>query len=398
MKKAFYMMAAAAIALSSCSSEETTDVAKSSSITFRTSVGLNSRGAELTTDNLKEMWVSAFYQSNGQSYFEDQKFTKETGTGTSTFIPEAPQYWQEGRTYKFVAISPEKTTWPVTPTIAKDKVTCTDLAPVTTITEQKDLIIGAVDATSANHNTNGVDLTLNHILSQIQIKVKSDNEHIVYRIKGIRIVNVAKDKGTLTYSTTDNKANWDLNTGQKVTYSYTFPQPIVLDGKTDGVKEAVLTGDKGGAMIIPQTFTAWDGNKVTDLAPYNGGTYISLLLNVKAVKGTGYMYPAGAQGENSYGWVAVAVPNTEWQIGNKYIYTLDMSTGCGKVDPVDPEENPGNPIVKPGVDGNPGKGENIFGDVIKFNVTVKPWDTPNVGDIDMSTGTIKVNNSPAKKK
>ena len=48
MKKAFYMMAAAAIALSSCSSEETTDVAKSSNITFRTSVGLNSRALELT--------------------------------------------------------------------------------------------------------------------------------------------------------------------------------------------------------------------------------------------------------------------------------------------------------------------------------------------------------------
>ena len=398
MKKAFYMMAAAAIALSSCSSEETTDVAKSSTITFRTTVGLNSRGAELTSDNLQEMWVSAFYQSNGKSYFDDQKFTKETGTGTSTFIPEAPQYWQEGRTYKFVAISPEKTTWPVTPTITKDQVKCADLAPATTITEQKDLIIGAVDATSKNHDTEGVALTLNHILSQIKIQVKSDNEHIVYRIKGIRIVNVEKDKGTLTYSTTDNQATWDLNGGQKVTYSYTFPQPIILDGKTDGVKEAVLTGADGGAMIIPQTFTAWDGNKVTDLAPYNEGTYISLLLNVKAVKGTGYMYPAGAQGENSYGWVAVAVPNTEWQIGNKYIYTLDMSTGCGKVDPVDPEEDPKNPVVKPGQEGNPGKGENIFGDVIKFKVTVKPWDTPKVGEIDMSTGTIKVNNSPAKKK
>ena len=277
-------MAAAAIALSSCSSEETTDVAKSSTITFRTTVGLNSRGAELTSDNLQEMWVSAFYQSNGKSYFDDQKFTKETGTGTSTFIPESPQYWQEGRTYKFVAISPEKTTWPVTPTITKDQVTCTDLAPATTITDQKDLIIGAVDATSANHNTNGVALTLNHILSQIQIKVKSDNEHIVYRIKGIRIVNVAKNKGTLTYTTTDNKTAWDLNAGQKVTYTYTFPQPIVLDGKTDGVKEAVLTGADGGAMIIPQDFTPWDGNKVTDQAPYNEGTYISLLLNVKAVK------------------------------------------------------------------------------------------------------------------
>ena len=399
MKKAFYMMAAAAIALSSCSSEETTDVAKSSTITFRTNVGLNSRGAELTSDNLQEMWVSAFYQSNGKSYFDDQKFTKETGTGTSTFIPESPQYWQEGRTYKFVAISPEKTTWPVTPTITKDQVTCADFAPATTITEQKDLIIGAVDATSKNHDTEGVALTLNHILSQIQIKVKSDNEHILYRIKGIRIYNVAKDKGTLTYTTTDNKANWDLNAGQKVTYTYTFPKVIELDGKTDGVKEAVLTGENGGAMIIPQDITPWDGNKVTDQAPYNGGTYISLLLNVKAVKGTGYMYPAGAQGENSYGWVAVAVPNNKWEIGNKYIYTLDMSTGCGKVDPVDPEEDPKNPVVKPGQEGNPGKGENIFGDVIKFKVTVKPWATPKVGEIDMSTGTIKQeNNSPAKKK
>lgn len=398
MKKAFYMMAAAAIALSSCSSEETTDVAKSSTITFRTSVGLNSRGAELTTDNLQEMWVSAFYQSNGIGYFEDQKFTKETG-GQSTFVPESPQYWQEGRTYEFVAISPAKEQWPVTPAITKDNVTCTDLIPATTITDQKDLIIGAVDATSKNHNTNGVELKLNHMLSQIQVKVKSDNEHIVYRIKGIRIVNVAKDKGTLTYTTTDNKASWNLNAGAKVTYSYTFPEVVVLDGKVNGKKESVLTGENGGAMIIPQDITSWDGNKVTTDAPYNGGTYISLLLNVKAVKGKGYMYPAGAQGENSYGWVAVAVPNNKWEIGNKYIYTLDMSTGCGKVDPVDPEEDKKNPIVKPGQEGNPGLGENIFGDVIKFKVTVNPWSTPKVGEIDMATGTIKPeNNSPAKKK
>ena len=400
MKKAFYMMAAAAIALSSCSSEETTDVAKSSTITFRTTVGLNSRGAELTSDNLQEMWVSAFYQSNGQKYFEDQKFTKESG-GVNTFVPEDAQYWQEGRTYKFVAISPAKTDWPGTPTITKDQVTCTDLAPATTIADQKDLVIGAVDATSANHNTNGVDLTLNHVLSQIQIKVKSNNEHIVYRIKGIRIVNVAKNKGTLSYATTTNKADWNLDGAQKATYTHTFDQPIVLDGKANGTTSAVLTGDNSGAMIIPQTFTAWDGNKVTEtngVSDYNGGTYISLLLNVKTVKGSSYMYPAGAQGENSYGWVAVAVPNTEWKIGNKYIYTLDMSTGCGKVDPVEPEENPGNPIVKPGVDGNPGKGENIFGDVIKFNVTVTNWSPQTLGEIDMSTGTIKVNNSPAKKK
>ena len=379
MKKAFYMMAAAAIALSSCSSEETTDVAKSSTITFRTSVGLNSRGAELTTNNIEKMWVSAFYQSDGSSYFSDEEFKKDNDPGSTTFTPVNAQYWKEGRTYKFVAISPVKTEWPVVPAITKDKVTCTDLTPATTIADQKDLVIGAVDATSADHKTEGVDLTLKHILSQIQIKVKSTNDNIVYRIKGIRIVNVGKDKGTLTYTTSTNNPVWDLASGTTTTYTNTFDEAIVLDGKT--TQNATLTGENGGAMIIPQTITPWDSKKVTDTDPYNGGTYISILLNVKTTKGSQYMYPANAEGENSYGWVAVAVPNTEWEIGNKYIYTLNMSYGCGKVDPVNPNPE-GGKVDAGGKD--PGKGENVFGDVIKFKVTVSEWGTPSIGDIDMS--------------
>lgn len=381
MKKAFYMMAAAAIALSSCSSEETTDVAKSSSITFRTSVGLNSRGAELTTDNIEKMWVSAFNQDNGNSLFSDEEFTKDKAPGSTTFAPVNAQYWVKGIKYKFVAISPVKTDWPVAPVIIKDQVTCTDLKPAENIADQKDLVIGAVNATSANHSTEGVGLTLNHILSQIQIKVKNTNDKIVYRIAGIRIVNVGKNKGTLTYNTTNNTSAWDLTSGEKVTYTNTFT-PIELDGTTDK-QNATLTGDNGGAMIIPQTITPWDGKKVTDTEHYNGGTYISLLLNVKTKNGL-YMYPSQAEGENSFGWVAVAVPNNKWEIGNKYIYTLDMSYGCGKVDPVEPNPDGGG-TVKPG-DKDPDKGENVFGEVIKFKVTVKDWATDATfnGDINMS--------------
>lgn len=381
MKKAFYMMAAAAIALSSCSSEETTDVAKSSTITFRTSVGLNSRGAELTTKNIEKMWVSAFYQSDGSKYFLDEEFKKENDQNSTTFIPVNAQYWQGGRTYKFVAISPAKNEWPVTPDITKDQVTCTDLTPAENIADQKDLVIGAVDASSADHKAEGVDLTLKHILSQIQIKVKSANDNIVYRIKGIRIVNVNNNKGTFTYTTSTNSPVWNLDGAAKTTYTNTFTDAIVLDGKN--TTEATLTGENGGAMIIPQTITPWNGQKVTTGADYDGGTYISLLLNVKTKNGLKYMYPANAQGENSYGWVAVPVPNTEWEIGNKYIYTLNMSYGCGKVDPVDPNQ-PGGGTVDPG-NTDPGKGENVFGEVIKFNVAVSEWATPTTsGDIDMS--------------
>ena len=51
------------------------------------------------------------------------------------------------------------------------------------------------------------------------------------------------------------------------------------------------------------------------------------------------------------------------------------------VDPVNP--NPDGGVVKPGSK-DPGKGENVFGQVIKFNVAVTNWATPRIGDIDMS--------------
>ena len=388
MKKAFYMMAAAAIALSSCSSEETTDVAKSSAITFRPTVGLNSRGAEMTTDDLNEMWVTGFYQKADEVYFSDLKFTKEKGSTTNTFIPSAPVFWQEGRTYKFVAISPAKSEWPAGLTITRDAVTCENFEPKTDILAQKDMIIKAVEA---NNDQWGKELELNfkHILSQIQIKVKNGNENLVYNIKAVRIKSVVGKK-KLTYATTTNTSTWEDIAGvnSDAQYTLTFNNAYKLDGKN--TTNLTLTSadatveNGGGAKLIPQNVTAWDGAKVDDNAAYNGGTYISIYLNVKMASGNKFMYPAGAQGEQTYGWVAIPVPAINWEEGNKYIYTLDMSTGCGKVDPVDPgtNVNPGGK-VDPNAPKDPEKGDNIFGKAIKFTVKVDKWTSKAQDKIDM---------------
>lgn len=384
MKKAFYMMAAAAIALSSCSSEETTDVAKSSAITFRPTVGLNSRGAELTTNNLNEMWVSGFYQKADEVYFTDMKYTKEKGTA-NTFIPSSPVFWQDGRTYKFVAISPAKAEWPTGLTITRDEVKCDNFAPQSSISDQKDLIVDAVDA---NTDQWGKELSLNfkHILSQIQIKVKNGNENLVYNIKAVRINSVVGKKN-FAYSTTTKNCTWtDIADVTKDTkYQLTFNNAYKLDGKN--TTELTLTSEgatvDGGAMLIPQNVTAWNGAKVDDSNAYNGGTYISIYLNVKMASGNKFMYPAGAQGELTYGWVAIPVPSINWEEGNKYIYTLDMSTGCGKVDPVDPGEsvNPDGK-VDPSKPKDPAKGDNVFGKAIKFTVKVLDWTDKFAGTDD----------------
>ena len=406
MKKAFYMMAAAAIALSSCSSEETTDVAKSTAISFRPTVSFNSRGAELKIDNLQKMWVSAFYnkkanaESYGKAYFENALFTK--GTEINGFIdPTSTLVWQKDKSYKFVAISPEANDWSAeSSSITLDDVKFTKVTPAAVIKDQKDLILGTATGTETNSNDiAGVVLTLDHVLSQIKIQVKNQNPSLEYHIKGIRIASV-HESGTYTHST----GNW-TDLGAKTRYEVIFDNPIKLEegatptDLTD--KLAVAPAADCGAMLVPQTFDAWAGTKDKSGDNYDNGAYISLLLNVKNKVTGKYMYPFNAGAAGECGWAAVAIPvstqgaaKPEWSKGNKYIYTLDLSKGCGKVDPVNPEEKDDNPIVKPGVDGNPDKGENIFGELIAFKVTVNAW-TDNIINIDGTTGNVV---APAKKK
>ena len=406
MKKAFYMMAATAIALSSCSSEETTDVAKSSAISFRPTVGLNSRGAELKTENLQEMWVTAFYNKAGKTeygtaYFKDAHFTR--GTEINGFIdPTSTLVWEKDRSYKFVAISPVASDWSTeTPTISLNEVKFTNVTPATDIKNQKDLILGIATGTETNSNDiAGVTLNLDHVLSQIKIQVKNQNPSLEYHIKGIRIASVHKS-GTYTHSTTGTWSDF----GDKTKYEVIFDAPIKLETGATPMdltdKLAVTPAVDCGAMLVPQTFDAWAGTKDKSGVNYDNGAYISLLLNVKNKVTGKYMYPAGAGAAGDCGWAAVAIPvstqgaaKPEWSKGNKYIYTLDLSKGCGKVDPVNPEEKDDNAIVKPGVDGNPDKGENIFGELIAFKVTVNAW-TDNIINIDGTTGNVV---APAKKK
>lgn len=385
MNKAIFMMAAAAITMTSCSSDETTDVAKSSQISFTAKVGKNSRGAEITTQNLDKMWVTGYDITDASApavYFADQVFNKTADAQSPQFIPERPWYWQTGKSYKFIGIHPAKADWMGTVNIAANEVTYSAEIPAT-IADQKDLIIDAVKGQANSDAETGVKMEFKHILSQLQFKVKNTNQHLTYHIAGIRIVNAA-NKGSFTFNTETRQGTWAEQTEGKVTYEMLFKDPIELI--TTGKTEAFLTPENSGAMIVPQKLTPWNGNVVSTGAPYDGGAYIALLINVKYTADGKYMYPAKASTDKDYGWVAVPVPaatgNTQaiWSMGNKYIYTLDLSKGCGKVDPVNP--NPGGGVVDPGGK-DPEPGANIFGKSIFFTVTVADWGNGFSSDINM---------------
>lgn len=386
MNKAIFMMAAAAITVASCSSDETTDVAKSSQISFTAKVGKNSRGAETTTQNLDKMWVTGYDITDATApteYFADQIFNKTTDAGKSDFIPTRPWYWQAGKSYKFIGIHPAKGDWMGTLNIAAGEVTYSAQIP-TAIADQKDLIIDAVKGQADSDAETGVQMKFQHILSQLQFKVKNTNEHLTYHIAGIRIVN-ADRKGSFSFNTETRQGTWQDQTSDKVTYEMLFTNPIELNGTTS--TSGTLTPENSGAMIVPQKLTPWNGAVVSTANPYDKGAYIALLINVKYTADGKYMYPAKASTDKDYGWVAVPVPaaagNTQaiWSMGNKYIYTLDLTKGCGKVDPQFPMPDGGGVVDPGGKDPEPGA--NIFGKSIFFTVQVAGWADGFNGDINM---------------
>lgn len=382
MNKAIFMMAAAAITMASCSSDETTDVAKSSQISFTAKVGKNSRGAETTTANLPGMWVTGYDITDASAptvYFADQEFKKDAN---SQFLPDTPWYWQAGKSYRFIGIHPAKADWKGTLDIAAAAVTYSANIP-TAIADQKDLIIDAVNGTDAQATT-GVQMKFQHILSQLQFKVKSTNKNLTYHIAGIRIVN-ADSKGSFSFNTVTKQGTWQDQTEGKVTYEMLFKDnPIELNGSS--LTNGTLTPENSGAMIVPQKLTPWNGAVVSQNAPYDGGAYIALLINVKYTNGGKYLYPSNATNTTDYGWVAVPVSPAAgenkaiWSMGNKYIYTLNLSDGCGKVDPVNP--NPEGGVVDPGGK-DPEPGATIFGKQIFFTVTVADWGNGLDSNINM---------------
>ena len=366
------MAAATAIALSSCSSEETKDVAKSSNITFRSTVGLNSRGTEATTDNLKNIWVSAW--AGDDEAFKDVQFAKNAGGQFNSV--GAAYFWEKDKDYTFMAFATGKDNKAnLTPTVTKTNITLTDYAPNATLADQLDLLTAQGTGNKTNNETTGASLAFDHILSQIQIKVKNTNENVKYTIKGVRISNV-KGKGNYIFTPADNqnKHDWD-NLSTPSQYVLGQGVDITLDENNKNVT-ALLTATNS-AMLIPQGITAWDGqapNQVGATFANVNGSYISLLINVQKKNAAGaweQVYPKADVRNDKSAWTAVAIPAVTWANGNKYIYTLDLSAGAGKVDPVDPGDN--------WTDGkDPGKGEDILGKQIFFTVEVKAWDDKSV--------------------
>ena len=330
MKKTAFLMGIAALAFASCAKDTVKEASQGLAIDFR--VAAQTRAAETTTANLSEFKVTAVsVNAEGAqttNYFTGVTFAKSDEG--AFFFSNPAYYWPNEGSLDFVAWAPVTLTGVSVDNAAK---TLSDFAPAAAVVDQVDFVAATASGSKANEE-NGVALTFNHMLSQIQIKAKNAHEGYTYKVKGIRISNVV-GQADFDFAT----STWDLtDAAATAQYQVDFAAPVTLAAEAVSLLPANIVVDEatvtsGSAMLIPQA-----------LATVATGAAFELYVNVVSDGGS-QVFPETTE---TYGWMQIPI-NTEWVAGSSYLYTLDLTQGS------------------------------VLGEPIKFTTEVTAWPSPATG-------------------
>lgn len=237
MKKLF-ILAVAAIAVSSCTNKEVVDVPEGNTIGFSTFVGKSTR-ADVTTENITEMYV--YGQHGDVTDFDGgttAKVTKENGTWTYSPL----RYWVAGESYYFAATAP---------IVSGATYTNGSLSFAYTVTDGETDLVTAANAvvTALASGNNAVDFTFKHALSKVQFTFNSEwDKNSEVTVSDVTLSGV-QNAGTIT-TTANSTQNWTATSGN-ATYSYASPTiPVNENNAVSVAAEAIVK------YLLPQTLTA----------------------------------------------------------------------------------------------------------------------------------------------
>ena len=344
MKKSIFMVALAAIAMTSCSQDEIIEVQKDA-VSFSVVANKSSRAVTTTgTINGFKVWglaTEADQVAQGKIFMNGVEVTKPSGS----WVYSPVQYWPNGGTVDFYAISPIEIANTNTVSVAKAGKTIKY-----TVDNVNEDLLYAVNM-GCSKATGQVGLNFRHALSQLEFKAQVTDPTLKVVIKGVKVYHIA-NSATLTlpefttndpdYSSAADGTNdteiagpisgvkawgeWTTATGD-VNYAATFvaatdvtltkstvDQPLAISSTTDPL------------LVMPQTLTP--ATLTSGKMNLTSGTYFAINCTIYSVCGSEetQLWPTtvGASAE-------VAIPATAitWKQGKKYVYTFNFGEGAG---------------------------------------------------------------------
>ena len=285
MNRSLFMLGVAVAALSSCSNNEVLDVAESRAIKFsNTFVGKPTRvvtAPELTTDNLKEMYVFASNE-DGAVFDADPKLVYRIGE-TNEWGYDNLVAWEASKNYNFVAYAGKDLGRSVTDNGDNTSLKFDGIVVNGDKDNQFDLLYSntkSITTTAADGNSK-IDFTFEHLLSMVQFTLKSGfgattkvkiTNFKFYGVKTTGSYDASKESPVWTFSSAANDddntdfksdgeetAQYDKTTPTDVVNSWVIiPQQNVASGKVEMVTFTVnvVDGESDTQIGTEKTFKA----------------------------------------------------------------------------------------------------------------------------------------------
>ena len=183
----FAALAAAAVAMPSCSSDEAQAVNEGAGIRFTVSAGKQSRAIAVDNNSISQFHVWAVAANNTTGFFMNCDVTKESGAWT--YSPT--KFWPQANKVNFFAISAGTVagytdiTNAVTANYNEGKggMELKDY----TVVANADLDVLYAAYYGADKAKGTVPLNFHHALSQLAFAAKCTNPDLTIRVKGIRV-------------------------------------------------------------------------------------------------------------------------------------------------------------------------------------------------------------------
>ena len=369
MKK-YFIGAAALLAFTACSNDETVDLNQDGNvISFAVTANNPSRvsnqdGQGVYCNNNKPTEFTVYATVGGASYIDGDLIKLSSGKYVNQ---EATRYWPSGDV-TFYALQNATMDWttPATPKV-------TSFTVASDVSQQKDFVYARK---TQNKSTNSqVNLNFRHALSQIVFEAINKNGHLDVVIDEVKIVNVA-GTGTFTFPGTDTDDNV-VDHDQTGSTSPTTQGTWVLGDKDQTFAVSVPVGNqavRGNSTKVELTSTKVSGKEYSAnamlLLPHSGaattawvpstthpkptssgqtGSYFLVkcsIRNVNAGTGTASAGDVYLWGDGT-GTKYVAIPYAfAWEQGKKYTYTFTFDKGNGGYNPETPGTDP-EPVLVP---------------------------------------------------
>lgn len=389
MKTKFFFLAVAAVALASCSNDETVEVNQGDAISFRPFVANVTRAADAHFNASGDQFKVTAFETGGvaNTYFSDVVFQGDGTTFTST---TNKYYWPSGYNLDFWAYAPvsnDQITYVLKADDATNYYKKFTVTPSPTASDQVDLVYARTNdwgkaalqtGTAATHQIGstytGVTINFRHAESKVAIALLNSNSNLKFTVSNVVIGNV-DGTGTFVFGETSTDGQDDAN----ITSGWT-PSGTTTAVYSQSISPYVVTGSgvqQGVDMIlIPQTLskqTVYGAATAYDYdTPANTpnsifkGAYIAVDLKIQnnATGGDAAYIVGAASGAKEYVRAIWPLEANVWAPGYKYTYTVDLAGGGYYYENQDSSEDL-DPILE--------------GAEIKFvTVTVDNWDASGI--------------------